>query len=269
MVLWIALSVLAALLLVLFLVAPGRLPRGDFCALFGAHYAHRGLHSRDQSVPENSLAAFSAAAAAGYGIELDLNLTTDDAVVVFHDDTLERLCGDARLVADCSMADLESLRLAGTEQGIPLFADVLALVDGRVPLIVELKSTRRNAELCRRAYALLRDYKGPYCIESFHPGIVRWFYRHAPDIVRGQLAMGRKSYRLSALQATLLAGLLTNAAARPHFAAYRHEDARRSISLALYRLLGGKKIAWTVRDTDDIAWCRAHFDAIIFEYFHP
>jgi|AGTN01.1.fsa_nt_gi Glycerophosphoryl diester phosphodiesterase len=253
-----------------FLLAPGRMPKAAPAALWQARYAHRGLHDKQNAVPENSLAAFAAAAGAGYGIELDINLTTDDRVVVFHDESLKRMCGIDRYVADCAWEALSQCRLAGTEQRIPLFTEALSLVNGRVPLIVELKSTKRNAALCEKAAALLDAYTGPYCIESFHPGIVAWFKKNRPGTVRGQLAAGRKQYRpLPGWQALLLSSLLTGAVGRPHFAAFRHEDAHGRLRLWLFRLLGGRLVGWTVRGTDDIAWCERFFDVIIFENFKP
>lgn len=267
---YIAAVLIAAFGIYLFLLAPGKQPKAAPAVLWQARYAHRGLHDKQNTVPENSLVAFAAAVESGYGIELDLNLTTDDQVVVFHDDSLLRICGIDKAVADCSLEELTQCRLSGTDERIPLFSEVLKLVDGRVPLVVELKSTRRNKALCEHAAALLDAYPGPYCIESFHPGIVSWFKKHRPGVVRGQLASGFKQYnRLPWWQAFLLSSLLTNVTARPHFAAFRHEDAHGTFKLWLYRVLGGRLVAWTVRDTNDIAWCEKHFDVIIFEYFRP
>ncbi len=266
----IGIAIIALLVLYAFVLAPGRLPKGSPAVLWQARYAHRGLHDKQGIAPENSLAAFAAAADAGYGIELDLNLTTDDQVVVFHDDSLKRMCGIDKRVADCSLAELTEYRLSGTDERIPLFTEVLKLVAGRVPIVVELKATKRNCALCEKAAALLDAYSGPYCIESFHPGIVTWFKKHRPGVVRGQLASGFSQYNaLPWWQALLLSSLLTNIVARPHFAAFRHQDAHGRFKLWLYRLLGGRLVAWTVRDTDDIAWCERTFDVIIFEYFRP
>jgi len=270
----IAVYIIAALLVVfgiyLFLLAPGRRPKDAPAVLWTSRYAHRGLHDQKNAAPpENSLATFEAAVEAGYGIELDINLTTDDQVVVFHDDDLKRMCGVEKKVADCSWEELQVMRLSGTEHRIPLFSEFLSLVGGRVPLVVELKATKRNAALCEKAAAVLDAYAGPYCIESFHPGIVAWFKKNRPGVVRGQLAAGIGEYRQQTLmQKLLLSTLLTNVWSRPHFAAYRHQDAH-GLRLRFFRLLGGKLVAWTVRDTDDIAWCERFFDAIIFEYFRP
>ena len=159
------------------LLAPGQASESKKAPFMHRNFAYRGLHSEDQSVPENSRKAFSLAVEAGYGMELDVQLSRDGQVVVFHDDTLDRACGVAARVDELDLAELQKLPLFGTDERIPLFADVLALVAGRTPLIVELKNGPRNDELCKKTYALLRTYQGHYCIESFNPLIVAWLDR--------------------------------------------------------------------------------------------
>ena len=160
----------------------------------GQNIAHRGLFTADQRIPENSLAAFRRAVEAGYGMELDVQLSRDGQVVVFHDDDLKRVCGVDAPVDALDYAELQALPLCGTGERMPLFSEVLQLVDGRTPMIVELKNGRRNRELCEKTLALLRAYSGPCCIESFNPMIVSWFRFHAPDLLRGQLAMPPQHY---------------------------------------------------------------------------
>lgn len=269
----------AGFLVYLFLLAPGRTgpelrKRAEF--LFGQPYAHRGLHNKERTVPENSPAAFRAARDAGYGMELDLNLTRDGQVVVFHDADLERVCGVHGKIEEMTYEELKPLRLLDTDQGIPLFSEVLAEVDGSVPLIVELKDTPRHRRLCEAAAKLLDAYEGPYCIESFHPAIVRWFRLNRPGVIRGQLSAGPQEFtEQSPPVRLLLASLLTNVATRPHFVAYRHQDSRIGSRsrlrrrLRLYRLLGGALVGWTVTDQDDRDWCTRVFDAVIFEFYRP
>ena len=174
-----------------FLIAPGRRDEGLTAPFYGRNFAHRGLHKMDRSVPENSIPAFDAAARIGYGVELDVRLSADGEVVVFHDDDLKRICGVDARVDELSWDELSTLKLCGTPNHIPLFSEVLAVIDGRCPIIVELKRGRRHAELCRKTYELLRSYKGRYCVESFDPRIVFWFRRRAPEVLRGHLLMGK------------------------------------------------------------------------------
>ena len=254
----------------LYIISPAELPTNSDARLWRNSYAHRGLHQKDKSVPENSMAAFAKAVEAGYGMELDINLTADGKVVVFHDSSLLRVCGVDRQISDCTEAELSAYRLENTGEVIPLLEDVLKLVDGRAPIIIELKNTKNWPELCAKAAELLSDYHGPYCIESFHPGIVRWFYKNQPKVVRGQLSADHRSFEGTPLwQSLLIASIMTNAAARPHFIAYNHKDARQRLSLRLFHLLGGKLAGWTVRDTDNSEDCRNRFDVIIFEFFRP
>ena len=156
----------------LFMLAPGRASRRQKAPFLGRNFAHRGLHTSNKAVPENSLEAFRLAAENGYGAELDVQLSKDGQVVVFHDDTLNRVCGIHGRVDDFDYSELSHMKLCGSEWGIPLFTDVLSVINGRVPIICELKTGPRNAELCRKTYNLISSYKGDICIESFDPRIV-------------------------------------------------------------------------------------------------
>ena len=177
-----------------FLVAPGRATRAQKAPFLYRNYAHRGLHTEDGTVPENSLPAFRAAAEAGYAVEMDVHLTADDQLVVFHDDTLERMCGVPGVIDDFTLAELRALRLGDTDCVIPTFAEALEALGGRVPLLLEVKRGHNNRRLCALTLAALRTYGGPYCVESFDPTIVAWFRRNAPDILRGQLSQPPKDY---------------------------------------------------------------------------
>lgn len=250
------------------LLHPGRVTDGQRAQLEGVNHAHRGLHTRDKSVPENSLPAFRAAADAGYGIELDIQLSKDGAVVVFHDDTLERVCGVQGRVDAFTLDELRGMRLCGTQETIPLLTEVLDAVAGRTNLIVELKTGPRNAELCEKALALLRAYDGPFCIESFDPRIVAWFRRNAPDILRGQLADAPSAFRDQPKAfAFALGHLYTNALARPQFIAYG--PGRKPLSARLAEHMGALRVAWTVRPGDDIEKKQFDNDAVIFEFYRP
>ncbi len=247
-----------------YLVRPGRAPAGhEWFKRW--HYAHRGLFSPSQQPPENSLAAFEAAIGAGYGFELDVALTADQQVIVFHDDTLRRLCGVEGWVWQQTAASLAPLRLAGSDQAIPLFADVLALTNGQVPIIVEVKPSPLRRQLCEQVARALDDYTGPVCVESFDPRIVHWFRRNRPRLLRGQLA-GRRDPALRGrrLEWFLLRHLWVNVLSRPHFIAYRVQDAD-GWMLRLCRRLGASAVAWTVRDQSGYLNARRRFDAMIFE----
>ncbi|MCQ2539231.1 MAG: glycerophosphodiester phosphodiesterase [Acetatifactor sp.] len=247
------------------LVAPGRATEEKTAPFMGRNFAHRGLHKQDQTIPENSMRAFGLAAEKGYGIELDVQLTKDGQVVVFHDDTLERMCGVNARVDEFTFADLQNLKLAGSsEDKIPLFSDVLVLVNGRSPMIVELKSGPRKEELCEKTLKLLESYKGDTCVESFDPSIVTWFRFHAPKMLRGQLTMNPESYsKLSLIWQQVLGNSLANIMARPQFIA--HQISEKAPLTKLSEKMGAMRICWTSHDPSN----EEGNDAVIFEYYEP
>lgn len=255
----------AATAIPLALLSPGRATKRQKAPFWGVNFAHRGLHTRDKSIPENSLPAFERASRAGYGMELDVQLSKDGQVVVFHDDTLDRVCGVHARVDEKTWAELQELRLCGTEYGIPLFSEVLKTVRGRGPLIVELKSGRRNRELCEKTYALLQDYRGEACIESFNPLIVAWFRFHARDLLRGQLAAPTKEYLkdMGRGRAFLLSHCLMNVFSRPQFIAYK--IGYRPPTVRLAEQLGAMKVGWTSHEPRN----EKKRDAVIFEFYRP
>ena len=267
---WIALAVLLVLItLWLALILPARSRKEQRAPFEKRTFAHRGLFSKDQSVPENSIPAFQAAVDAGYGVELDVQLTRDKQVVVFHDDDLKRACGvDARVDA-YSFDELQTLSLFGTHEKIPLFTDVLTTIGGKIPMIVELKSGGDWKTLCPMTLELLTAYQGDYCVESFHPLLVRWFYLNAPQILRGQLSEAARYSKkgLPLYQAILMSRLFTNILTHPHFIAYRVGP--KCLSVRLSEWFGAMRVAWTARPTDDHAKLTRSNDAIIFEHYLP
>ena len=253
--------------LTMWLVAPGRSTKQQRAPFEGLNIAHRGLHSRDKTVPENSLPAFREAAAAGYGAELDVQLSREGEVVVFHDDTLERVCGVSGRVDSYSLASLQQMHLCGTEYTIPTFAQVLEAA-GTMPLVVELKSGPRNRQLCRKTLDLLRGYPGPWCIESFDPRIVAWFRKNAPDVLRGQLADEPRSYTgQSSVCGFVLGNLLGNCLGRPQFIAWG--PGKKTLLVRLCEWMGVMKLRWTVRPNDHRPALEGEYDGIIFEFETP
>ena len=260
-----SLAGLAALGGLVFLVAPGRASKKDKKPFMYKNFAHRGLHKKDKTVPENSLAAFERASSYGYGIELDVQLSKDGQVVVFHDDTLNRVCGVDSRVDEKTYDELSKISLCGTTQTIPLFSEVLKTVRGRGPLIVELKNGKRNEELCEKTYELLRSYSGEYCIESFNPFIVRWFKRNAPEVLRGQLANPPEDYKgeVNPVTGFLLGCVLLNFLSRPQFIAYK--IGRKPFTVKLSELFGAMRVCWTSHE-----WMNEKGNhTVIFEFYKP
>ena len=253
-------------LIFLYLVLPGRAKKEKKERFYGKSMAHRGLYEDDQSVPENSLSAFYLAVKNGYGIELDVQLSADGRVVVFHDDTLKRACGVDKRVDELDYDDLKKLNLFGTDEHIPLFYEVLRSIGENTPLIVELKTGKRNKELCKKTYELLSAYNGTYCIESFDPFIVKWFRFHAPHIMRGQLTQTPDEFvkaKTKKAVSFILGNILFDFLTRPHFIA--HRIGRRTFAVKVAEAAGAMKVSWTVRDKKD----ERNSDVIIFEHYRP
>ncbi len=239
--------------------------------LYRCRYAHRGLHDAAAGVPENSLPAFRRAAAAGFGAELDVHLTRDGRLAVFHDSRLERICGAAGTLEERTAAELSALRLCGTGERIPMLEEVLPLFAGGLPLLIEMKprNWRDCAPLAEALARALAEHRGPFCVQSFHPWAMRCFRRQMPGCIRGQLARDfRKDREVHPAGAFLLSHLLLNWLSRPDFIAYRFED-RRTWGLRLCRRLGLREFSWTITDAAAMTEAEADGATPIFEGFSP
>ena len=258
------LSTLAVLFLVyLFLIFPRVFHRPDATAQT-ADYMHRGYHTVN-GLPENSLAAFSAAMEKGYGIETDVQLSQDGIPVLFHDYTLTRMCGIDKKVADCTLAELQSYPLAGTEQRIPTLAELLSLIDGKVPLLIELKGESTDTSLCPKAAELLDAYQGVYCVESFNPMLLSWYRKNRKAVLRGQLVTNlMKDKKKSRLRNFLLTHMLLNFLSRPDFIAY-NERYPKLPSVRLCRRLGALGFRWTVKSQETLDAAHKANEHAIFE----
>ena len=268
----IAAAVLLLLLLTVkvhrFLIAPRRKSRAKpFCRA----YAHRGLGWGEGKYPENSLPAFRAAAAAGFGIELDLQLSSDGKVFVFHDYTLARMCGAEGKLAEKTAAELKTLRLAGSDEEIPTFAEVLAAVGGRVPLLIELKGESGSTDLCPAMMAELADYTGEWCVESFNPLLLRWFKKNAPGVVRGLLVTDliKEKHEGSRLTNFLLSTEQMNFLCRPDFVAWdKKYPEGRAFRAALFHRRAASFV-YTIKNEAEFAACVLRGDSPIFDGFIP
>jgi glycerophosphoryl diester phosphodiesterase len=228
--------------------------------------AHRGLH--DARAPENSRAAFAAAIASGYAIELDVHLGTGDVLPVFHDDDLQRMTGTAGAIANAPWSVLETLRLGDTDETIPRLHEVLAQVDGRVPLVVEVKAGARPRQTARAVAAALASYRGPLAVQSFHPLALVELRRALPDAVLGVLSCDFTDEDLPAVQKFALRRLLLAPWSRPDYVAYAL-DALPYWAPSVARRLGLPLVAWTVRDQAQLQRARRVADNVIFEHVRP
>ena len=259
--------IVVLLALWLFLIAPKN--REEMKKYSSLHYAHRGLHNGERA--ENSMSAFKAAVEGGYGIELDIRLSKDGKLVVFHDDTLDRVCGREGKVIDFTAEELATFKLNGTDDGIPLFSDVLDMVGGRVPLLVEIKEDPGVDAVSLAACEMLKGYKGEFIIESFNPLSLRVVKKQYPEVSRGILS--HRYYEYEPFKKPLyflLQSLLLNFLCRPAFIAYDHRHAKSFALRSVRKLFRAPTLAWTVRSMDEEREAKKNgFDGIIFENYLP
>ncbi len=237
--------------------------------LFNPPVAHRGLWSPD-GAPENSLTAFQAAAGAGYGVELDVQLSADGEAVVFHDETLERMTGAKGRVRNHAAGDLAKLRLAGTDEGVPSLLETLAVIGHRAMVHIELKTPYGEVgPLEQRVHEVIADHNGPVAVIGFNPYSHAWFADRFPGVLRG---LDSHSYscppHMALAQHEAFARLEHVAIARPHFLVLAL-DMLPSSQAAKLRADGMPVIAWTVRAPDEWDGVRDGCDNFIFEGFRP
>ncbi|MHC1789047.1 glycerophosphodiester phosphodiesterase family protein [Solidesulfovibrio sp.] len=231
-------------------------------------FAHRGLHGPDTG-PENSLPAFAAAVAAGYGIECDVRLLADGQVVVFHDRELSRLTGQSGRIAQLTSADLPRLSICGTCEHPPLLSEVLSLVAGRVPLYVEIKNRGKPGRLEQAVARLLSGYAGPVVAASFNPWSLARMAALAPELPRCLIACDfADESEMGGLRRFCYANLLHVAVARPQCLAYDWRGLPNPAA-RLLRWLGLPVLLWTVRAGEDMVKALRHGDNIVFEGFLP
>lgn len=261
---WVIIVLLLFIAIYLFLVAPRMIDKPDRSAFMGVHYAHRGLFDNESDAPENSLRAFKKAVEAGYGIEFDVQLSKDDIPVVIHDASLKRMCGVDGNVWEYTLAELQQMRLANSDQTIPTLEQVLSVIDGKVPLIIEYKMDRVDTKVCVLGNAILENYKGVYCMESFHPFAVQWYRKHRPEVLRGQLSQNYAKTTYQGMQYWIMTNLLTDFLTRPDFIAYNHKDAD-NVSRRICKKLGALSVAWTIKSKEQYIQAKPHFDLFIFD----
>jgi len=226
--------------------------------------AHRGLHFKNELIPENSLGAFSRAIQHDIAIEFDVHITSDGNLVVFHDNNLKRITGIDKIVEDCTLEFLKELKLLNTTFKIPTLQDVLNLIDGKVPILIEIKNERKVGLLEEKLLETLKTYKGKYVIESFNPLSLLWFKKHAPNIIRGQLSSKDIDGVTSKFEKIVLENMLLNAFVKPDFIAYDIKYITNKLVKKCKRenrfLLG-----WTIRDNESLNKAKTFCDGLIFE----
>lgn len=265
-------TVLAVLfLLYIFAIFPALRRHPDRVLMKGMYVAHRGIHQNDAGIPENSILSFLTAKKLGFCIETDIRITSDGQVVVFHDDDLLRLCGVSGKIEDHTLAELKEMRLLQTDCRIPTLSEVLQLVEGEVPLLIELKCDYKSQKrLCAAADTILRSYHGKYMVQSYYPPALLWFRRHHKEICRGQLALNfAKHHDENRTLISVLAGwLLFNFLSRPDFIAYDERDTD-TFARNICTVFGALPVGWVFRSEQRLTALHSVYQTYVFEHILP
>lgn len=225
--------------------------------------AHRGLHS--DTMPENSLVAFDNACNLGFAIELDVRLSKDGEVVVFHDYNLKRICGEDANLNDLNLSALKKFHLNGTKYTIPTLKEVLDLVNGRSPIMIELKPNKRKEHLEEKVYEILKKYPYDVAIKSFNPFSVLWFKKHAPEVPRGMLAGFLEDIKMPKIYKYLIKRLKFFNLIKPDFISYDFGNLPN-------KYVSSKNVAvltWTIRSKEQEKQALAVANNVIFENYIP
>ena len=252
----------------LLLIKPSAKKREAMQRYNGTKFAHRGLHDKDKA--ENSISAFAAAVEAGYGIELDVRLSKDGELVVFHDDTLDRMTEARGRVDSFTAKELAALHLGDTCDGVPTFREVLDIVDGKVPLLVEMKEEIGKYGVAKKTAEMLKEYKGEYIVESFNPFALAYFGTLMPNVARGFLCSNYlKHPKMRNVKYFIVQNMMLNFHSKPDFIAYDHGEWKNA-GLSMVRFFYPKTplICWTVRTPEEEAAAKEHgFTSFIFENY--
>jgi len=231
--------------------------------------AHRGLHQKDFSIVENSITAFKEALKYKYAIEFDINVLKDGTVVVFHDKDFNRLCQKDLRISDVSYDDIKGFQLKNTKDYIPTLKEVLDLVNGNVNLLIELKPHGNSKLLCENFVEVMKNYQGTYAVFSFHPGIVKWFKKHHPEIIRGQITEYFKSdEKMKPYMKYLMKTLFFNHFTKPDFISYGMYDLPNKWADKAKKK-GITVISYAAKTQEDLDFVKSRYDNVVFEYFIP
>jgi glycerophosphoryl diester phosphodiesterase len=248
----------------------------DLEAVFARPIAHRGFHQADDGIIENSPSAIRQAMDRNFAVEVDVQETADGEALVFHDYTLDRLAEGTGPVIGQTAAALTGVHMKTGSDRLWLLRELFDLVDGKVPLVIEIKSLmRRDAQgdFVRRVADQVAGYRGPACIKSFDPDMLSIARSHRPEVLRGIVADGARPgqdyARFSRVDRFILRHILHAPRTRPHFISYGVNDLPKAGPSLLRSAFGLPLMCWTVRTRDQRDRARRYADQIVFEGFDP
>lgn len=223
--------------------------------------SHRGIHD-NKTIYENTIEAFKLAIKKDYTIELDIHLTKDKKIVVFHDYNTKRITKINKEVEESTYQELNNQNIIH----IPLLEEVLNLVQGKVPLLIEIKQLNKVGELEIILMSILKDYKGKYAIQSFNPKVLLWFKKHYPSILRGQLSYNYNKNKFSKYKRYVLKNMVFNPITKPHFISYKYNELPLS-KIKKYQSKNLIILGWTITNQKDYEYYKKIYDNLICEKF--
>ena len=218
---------------------------------------HRGIHD-NINIYENTLEAFKLSIKKGYAIELDVRMTKDKQIVVFHDNNTKRLTKKDLIVEENTYQELNNQNILH----IPLLTEVLELVKGKVPLLIEIKPTKKDYELANNLMTILNKYEGKYAIQSFNPKVLYWFRKNYPQILRGQLSMKYTKHKLSSIKKYILSKMLFNKITKPNFISYKYNELNIE-QIKKYKKQNIYVIGWTITNEKEYNHYKKYYDNLI------
>lgn len=221
--------------------------------------AHRGIHD-NKNIYENTLESFKLAIKKGYIIELDIRITKDKQVIVFHDKNTKRITNQERIVEESTYKELNNQNIIH----IPLLSEVLELVSGKVPLLIELKQTNKVGELETNFMKIMKKYKGKYAIQSFNPNVLYWFKRNYPKVLRGQLSYKYNKQKISTIKKVILSNMLLNIFTKPNFISYKYNELSVN-KINKYKKKNIHLIGWTITNEREFNHYKQYYDNLICE----
>ncbi len=231
------------------------------------YITHRGLHGV-LGLIENTRKSFIEAINHGFGIEIDTNILKDGTVVVFHDKNLKRLCGVDRYLKDVTYDEIKDLNIIGTDEHIPTLTEILNLIDGKVPLLIEIKPFGNKKKHAKAVKTALAAYPYTVAVQSYDPSIVYWFKKHGNDLIRGQISEYFTESNMSPLMRRLLRRMVFNFLTKPDFINYRLEDMPNKY-IEKAKQQGLLVLAYAARSPKALVYARKAFDNAVFENFIP
>lgn len=223
--------------------------------------SHRGIHD-NKKIYENTLEAIKLAQEKNYIIEIDIHITKDDKIIVFHDYNTKRITKQDMIIEKSNYKDLNNQNIIH----IPTLEEVLEQVNGIVPLLIEIKQPNKVGKLEQKLMQILKNYKGDYAIQSFNPYVLLWFKKNHPKILRGQLSCSYKNKRLNKLTKIILKNMLLNKLTTPDFITYKYNEL--SISkIKKYQKKNIKVLGWTLTSKEEYKKYKEIYDNLICEKF--